>query len=313
MHEIVLSDVDAGQRLDRYLRKLLRTMPLSAIFRHLRAGAIKVDGKKVDGSVRTKAGMKLQLRLPAGDLELVAGAMLRAAEDAPPPPPKHQGGPQPKIVRRDPHFAVIHKPAGLASQPGSGQHDDVVAWLQRQRLGVRTATFAPAPAHRLDRGTSGLLAIGLTPDGLRGLVAAFREDRVEKVYHAVVHGRPAQARGTIALPVLELPASDGWQPRMVVDERGQPARTDYEVLQVGRHLTLLRLRLHTGRRHQIRVHLAHLGHAVVGDQRYGSIADTGRGFLLHCSELSFPHPITGEPVTCTDPLPAEFRAALGRD
>lgn len=315
MHEIVLTEHEAGQRLDRYLRKLLRAMPLSAIFRHLRGGDIKVDGKKADGSLRTRAGMKLQLRLPANDLEAVAGALLQASSQAPPAPlvAKAVSGPSPRIVRRDPHFVVISKPAGLATQPGSGQQDDVTAWLHRQRLGVRTATFVPAPAHRLDRGTSGLLAIGLTPDGLRGLTAAFRDDQVDKVYMAVVHGIPKLAHGTLTWPIMELPAENGLQPRMVCDDRGQAARTEYEVMQTGRHLALLRVRLHTGRRHQIRVHLAHLGHTIVGDSRYGSIADTGRGFLLHCTELAFPHPIGGERVVCTEPPPAEFRATVGRD
>jgi RluA family pseudouridine synthase len=214
-------------------------------------------------------------------------------------------------VHQDADVLVISKPPGLAVQPGSGRENEhLVAWLDQQRLGTRSATFAPSPAHRLDRGTSGLVAIGLTPEGLRGLTAAFRDDLVQKVYLAVVERVPEAAQGTIDAPLLLRTDATKKEPKVIVDPRGKPARTDYEVLQRGRRTALLRLVLHTGRTHQIRAHLAHLGHPIVGDARYGAKGRESEGFLLHAAELTFPHPRSGEPVHCVDPAPASFAAAV---
>jgi RluA family pseudouridine synthase len=327
MHSIVLTEAEAGQRLDRYLRKLLRAVPLGAIFRHLRNGSIRIDGKKGKPDLRLTAGMKLSLALPDADLAAMAGAPPAVDESAAVPPPKlraampksanvpvRQPRHTPRIVHRDDDVLVVSKPAGLAAQPGSGQEDDLVQWLATRSFGVHTATFRPAPAHRLDRGTSGLVAIGLSPHGLRGLTAAFREDQVDKVYIAVVHGVPEPASGTIDAPLWQRDAETSREPKVIVDPRGKPARTDYEVTEVGRGCALLRLVLHTGRLHQIRVHLAHLGHPIVGDRRYGSTADVGRNtILLHAIELAFPHPRTGERVHCRDNRPPSFRKQLGKD
>ena len=312
MHEITLTEAEAGQRFDRYLRKLLRTMPLVAIFKRLRSGDLRIDGKKADGSLRLIAGMKVQLRLAAADLEVVTGAPPRRALP-PPGAAKIPAELRPRLVHKDDDVLVISKPPGLAVQPGTGRENEhLVAWLDQQQLGTRTATFAPSPAHRLDRGTSGLVAIGLTPEGLRGLTAAFRDDLVQKVYVAVVQGCPSAAKGTIDAPLLLRTDAVKKDPKVIVDASGKPARTDYEVLQRGKKTSLLRLVLHTGRTHQIRAHLAHLGHPIVGDVRYGAKGKEGDGFLLHAAELSFPHPLTGVVVHCVDPAPAEFAAAVGR-
>ena len=312
MHEIALTEAEAGQRLDRYLRKLLRNVPLGAIFRHLRSGDIRVDGRKAEGSLRLLAGMTVRLRMPEADLQ-AAAATRRPA----PPPVMATGNPAglvPRIVFRDDDVLVVVKPAGLAAQPGSGQSDDLASWLDRQSIGTRTSTFRPAPAHRLDRGTSGLVAIGLSPDGLRGLTAAFRGEAVRKIYLAVVHGVPDPARGTIDAPLWQRPDAGGRGAKIIVDARGRPARTDYEVAATGRGRSLLRLVLHTGRQHQIRAHLQHLGHPIVGDQRYGSPVDLGHGtFLLHAAEIAFAHPCTGEPVHCVEPAPPLFRQSLDRE
>ncbi|HZN40702.1 MAG TPA: RluA family pseudouridine synthase [Planctomycetota bacterium] len=312
MHEIALTDAEAGQRLDRYLRKLLRHVPLAAIFRHLRQGDIRVDGRKAEGSLRLLAGMTVRLHLPAADLQVAAAtrrlapAAAIATGDA--------AGLLPRIVLQDSDLLVVAKPAGLAAQPGSGQSDDLASWLDRQSIGTRTDTFKPAPAHRLDRGTSGLVAIGLSPDGLRGLTAAFRGDAVRKVYLAVVHGVPEPACSTIDAPLWQRPDAGSRGAKMVVDARGKPARTDYEVMTTGRERSLLRLVLHTGRQHQIRAHLQHLGHPIVGDQRYGSPVDLGYStFLLHAAELAFAHPCTGELVHCVEDPPPLFRQCLDRE
>jgi 23S rRNA pseudouridine955/2504/2580 synthase len=328
VQEITLTEAEAGQRLDRYLRKLLPAVPLGAIFRLVRQGDIRIDGKKTKGDVRLTAGMKVSVRLPAAEIRQAPKPAPAGSGDGPdmldllPSPdlgPSRSKGaanntpPAPRIVFRDDRVLVVSKPAGLAIHPGTKQEHSLTGWLQSQRLGVRTATFAPAPAHRLDRGTSGLVVIGLTPDALRGLTAAFREGLVDKVYFAVVHGVPARAQGTITAPLWQDPDADARAAKVLVDERGQPARTDYEVVKQGRHMALLRVQPHSGRQHQIRAHLSHIGHPIVGDHRYGSIAEVGRGFLLHAGELAFPHPRTDKKVRYSDPMPREFHKLLDPD
>ncbi len=316
MHEIVLTEHDAGQRLDRYLRKLLAAVPLGAIFRHLRGGAIRVDGKKAEGSLRLVAGMCVSLRLPAADLPTVDASARPVASAASNSSTRdmRRTPHTPRIVHRDDDVMVVVKPAGMASQPGTGQDHDLTRWVLSRPYGVRSATFKPAPVHRLDRGTSGLVAIGLSPLGLRGLAAAFREDHAMKVYIAIVHGVPVPARGSIDAPLLQYDDAPTRSPKVVVDPAGKPARTDYEVVTSGRSRSQLRLTLHTGRLHQIRAHLAHLGHPIVGDRRYGSPADVGRDvFLLHATELAFPHPRTGEMLVCKAPPPSIFAPQLAGD
>ncbi|MEO6595049.1 MAG: RluA family pseudouridine synthase [Planctomycetota bacterium] len=312
MHEIALTENEAGMRLDRYLRKLLRTVPLAAIFRQVRQGDIRVDGKRVEPHLRLQAGMKVQLKLPSDDLAAVRAAAVRRL--VPPPMPAHAPGLPPPVapvvVYLDEQVLVVAKPAGLAVHAGSGQRETLTTWIASQRFGVRTAVFSPAPAHRLDRGTSGLLVIGLTPGSLRGLTKAFRENLVQKVYVAVVHGVPDRDQGSIVAPLLQDPEADSRDAKVRVDERGSAARTDYEVVRRGRDMALVRVVPHSGRQHQIRAHLAHIGHTIVGDHRYGSVADVGPGFLLHASDLTFPHPRTGEPKHFHLPMPREFSRLL---
>lgn len=312
---LAIAAADAGQRLDRYLCRLLAAMPRVAVFRHLRQGNIRVDGNKAEPSLRLAAGMTIELRVAAGDLAAVAAAPAAAA----PPPALPRGDRRRRvdlrIVHADADVLVVDKPPGVASQPGSGvERNHVLALLATQLALPRTAVFEPAPAHRLDRGASGLLAIGWSPPGLRGLVAAFRTGAVTKIYHAVVHGVPEPAAGSIDAPLLQIDAPRRDRPKVVVDVRGRACRTDYAVVARRGDRALLRIELHTGRLHQIRAHLAHLGHPIVGDQRYGSPVRQPDSFLLHATELHLRHPVTGAPLDLVLPLPAAFgslRAANG--
>ena len=279
-------------------------MPLSGIFKLLRRGTIRIDGKKAKPDLRLAAGMLLTLPDNLGES---AGATPRPA----PPPAPAPRLLTPSIIYRDEALLVVNKPAGLPVQPGSGHDFHLVGWLDEQPFGVRTATYRPAPVHRLDRGTSGLVVVGLTPQAARSLSNAFREGQVKKIYTAVVEGHPSPGQGTIDAPLWLRETARATQPKVHVDERGKRAVTDYEVLQRGRRRALLRVTLRTGRTHQIRAHMAHIGHPIVGDQRYGSTADLGRGqFLLHASEVLFPHPDTGEPVHLVSELPARLSRAI---
>jgi 23S rRNA pseudouridine955/2504/2580 synthase len=308
MQEIEMTTAEEGQRLDRYLRKLLPETPLGAIFKMLRRGVIRVDGKKAGQDLRLAAGMKVTL--PPSVLQAPA---VSSRDSKPPNQASRESGAglQPIIRHQDDDFMVVEKPAGFAVQPGSGQEHHVVSWLETQQFGVRTRTYRPAPVHRLDRGTSGLLVIGLSPHGSRALADAFREDLVRKSYVAVVDGVPKAESGTIDAPLWLRETARAHQPKVLVDPRGKPSRTVYSILRATSRRALLQLELHTGRTHQIRAHLGHLGHAIVGDTRYGSRSDLGRGvFLLHAARISLPHPITGEEITLYSKTPARFNDAL---
>jgi RluA family pseudouridine synthase len=279
-------------------------VPLGGIFKLLRRGTIRIDGKKARQDLRVQAGMVLTL--PDN-----LGAAVGATPLPPPPTPPAPSTLLPSIVHRDDALLVVDKPAGLPVQPGSGHQHHLVGWLDGQPFGVRTPTYRPAPVHRLDRGTSGLVVIGLTPQASRALSHAFRDDQIDKVYAAVVEGVPAPERGTIDAPLWLRETARPSQPKVHVDARGKPAVSDYEVLERGPRRSLLRVVLHTGRTHQIRAHLAHLGHPIVGDRRYGSSVDLGRGqFLLHATRLSLPHPVTGERRTFASPVPARLSKAI---
>lgn len=305
MHEIELRETEQGQRLDRHLRKLLPDVPLGGIFKLLRRGTIRVDGKKAPPDLRLEVGMLLTL---PDNLGAAAGGAQLPPPPAPPPPRTLT----PRVVHRDEHLLVVDKPAGLAVQPGSGHEHHLVAWLDAQPFGARTATYRPAPVHRLDRGTSGLVVCGLTPQSSRALSDAFRSDRVEKTYAAVVEGVPAPAAGTIDAPLWLRETARASQPKVHVDPRGKRALTDYRVQARGRRRALLQVVLHTGRTHQIRAHLAHRGHPIVGDRRYGSSVDLGKGqFLLHAEQLTLPHPRSGAPMKFHAAVPARLSQAIG--
>ncbi len=310
MQELRIAAADAGQRLDRFLRKLLPEVPLAAIFKHLRSGGIRVDGQKRKPDLRLVDGMVLQLRLPESDLARLAQRRAQVAEAVAAAPARAAAwrGPRPHVVHRDGDVWIVDKPAGMAVQPGTGQGDEhLVAWAERELAGARTAWFAPAPAHRIDRGTSGLCAIGVSPAGLRGLAAAFRDGLVHKVYLAVVHSVPSAPRGTIDRPLRPLrnPRADG--PKMECAADGKVARTDYERITAAGDRALLRIVIEHGRMHQIRAHLASIGHPIVGDRRYGSPVRLGNGFLLHAHELRLRHPISGGELHVVAPAPAAMQ------
>ncbi|MFK7742711.1 MAG: RluA family pseudouridine synthase [Planctomycetota bacterium] len=322
MRELVLGDAEAGQRLDRLLRKLLADVPLGTIFRLLRRGVIRVDGKRAKPDLRTEAGMRVTMpdQIAAAGSSgqsgptAASGASDQVDAAASRRPPSVPHALQPRIVHRDDELLVVDKPAGLAVQPGTGHDYDLCSWLDQQSFGVRSATYRPAPVHRLDRGTSGLVACGLSPAASRALSESFRSGAVGKVYVAVVEGRLEAASGTIDAPLLLRSNARAHQPKVSIDPRGRPARSDYERLEVGLRHTLVRLTLHTGRTHQLRAHLAHLGYPIVGDRRYGAVRvpkASPRSFLLHAAELELPHPgATGERQAFVAPVPAEFPAEL---
>jgi 23S rRNA pseudouridine1911/1915/1917 synthase len=215
-----------------------------------------------------------------------------------------------KIVWQDEHLLVVDKPAGLVVHPARGHREGTLSQL----LSGTAAGGEPERAgivHRLDRDTSGLLVVASSEEVHRLLQAALRERLIERQYLALVEGRPPARSGTIEAPIGRHPRI---RTRMAVGGAApREARTHFTLERSLRDVSLLRLRLDTGRTHQIRVHLQAIGHPVCGDPEYGTSGMLGltRQFL-HATRLSFPHPITGEAVDVTSPLPADLRKALER-
>jgi 23S rRNA pseudouridine1911/1915/1917 synthase len=221
-----------------------------------------------------------------------------------------------EIAYEDEHLLVVDKSAGLVVHPARGHRQGTLSQL----LGS-AAAGGPDPqragiVHRLDRDTSGLLIVARSDEAHRLLQRALADRRIRREYLALVHGCPPARSGTIEAPIGRDPRT---RTRMAVDgAHPREARTHFVIERSLGHLTLLRLRLDTGRTHQIRVHLQAIGHPVVGDPEYGlSRARGAAGALglerqfLHAARLSFAHPFSGAPIDVISPLPSDLQTALG--
>jgi 23S rRNA pseudouridine1911/1915/1917 synthase len=214
------------------------------------------------------------------------------------------------IAFQDEHLIVVDKGPGLVVHPSRGHADGTLAQLLAPLLAGGESGRAGV-VHRLDRDTSGLLVLARSEEALRRLQAALAERLIEREYLALVEGRPPARTGTIEAPIGRDPRV---RTRMAVGGAGQrEARTHFTLERSLVGSSLLRLRLETGRTHQIRVHLQAIGHSVCGDPEYGTAGLLGleRQFL-HATRLAFEHPLTGEPVEVVSPLPADLQSALGR-
>ena len=309
----------AGERLDRAVALLTQTSRSGAASL-VAAGAVQVNGR-----VRTdRAG-----RLAEGDELVVAGAALAEV--------RSRGRPRPDpdvelaVVHEDPHLVVVDKPAGLVVHPGAGRTAGTLcgALLARypEMAGVGEAT-RPGIVHRLDAGTSGLLVAARSSLAYDSLVAQLAGRTVQRRYEAICWGNVGDDRGLVDAPV----GRSGRRPaQMAVTERGRPARTGYEVRRrygSPAPVTHLSCRLETGRTHQIRVHLAAIGHPLLGDDVYGSGCGSVHGAApaapgqaaraalrldrpaLHAALLGFDHPDGGREMLFESTLPADLRAVL---
>jgi 23S rRNA pseudouridine1911/1915/1917 synthase len=278
----------AGQRLDRFLASFLGSR--AAAERAVEAGAL------VDGVPRAKS-----FRLAGG--EDVAIPELPAVPVEPPPAP-------PRIVWEDEHLLVVDKPAGLVVHPGAGHAGGTLVDALAGRIGGGEPG-RPGVVHRLDRDTSGLIALARSEQAHERLSALVRDRQFERGYLALAKGSPRSRSGRIEAPI----GRDRDDPTRISLDTDTPrdAVTHFEVEELRPGYALLRVRLETGRMHQIRVHLGAIGLPVAGDPVYGVPAPPlGRQFL-HAAALAFPHPFTGERVETASELPpdlADFLAAL---
>ena len=304
--EVVPAALD-GERLDR-LVALVCDCSRSVASELITSGAVTLDGTVVTGrSQRVTSGATVQV-----DYEPVLAASLPTGDDTIPL----------EVLHTDEHLIVVNKQPGLVVHPGAG-HDGgtlVNAVLARfPEVAAVGPSDRPGIVHRLDRGTSGLLAIARTEEGYEGMVDALSERLVHREYVAVVWGVMADDQGTIDAPIGR---STRRRTRMAISETGKDARTHYEVEQRrvdDPAMTIVACRLETGRTHQIRVHLQAIGHSVVGDDTYGGIrgaldfvsnAIEGGRPALHARRLAFVHPVTGDEVDCAVDPPADMQGLI---
>jgi 23S rRNA pseudouridine1911/1915/1917 synthase len=281
--------VEAGERLDRLAARRLDTSR-SIVQRIIQDGLLRVDGEVAGSSYRVRGGERIEARMPARDL---------APEEIPVP-----------VIFEDEFLLVVDKPAGLVVHPGAGNQTGTLAnaLLDRGIAGGEDPD-RPGIVHRLDRDTSGLMVVAKGEPAYSRLVEMMAGRRVRRCYRAVVVGEDLPETGTVDSPV----GRDPDNPTLMAAGVGRPAVTHFEVLREASGHAMLRVRLETGRTHQIRAHLAAIGHPVYADPLYGT-AVPGRRLWLHAERLSFEHPVTGEHLSFESPIPEDlWEAALALD
>jgi len=293
---VVISDEEQGQRLDNFLIRCCKGVPKSHIYRILRSGEVRVNSKRVDATYRLCAGDNVRIP-PIRIAERPQNEVDEAAKQRVDLP----------IIYEDEAMLVIDKPEGVAVHGGSGVSFGVIEALRRQRPQAKFLELA----HRLDRETSGVLLVGKKRLALTALHDMFREHGAgaDKRYLVLVKGRWMNNTQHVKLPLHKY-LTEGGERRVSVDPQGKASHTVFRLLARWPEMSLLEAQLKTGRTHQIRVHLAHLGFPILGDEKYGDFAlnkqlkrDGLKRMALHAWRMAFRHPLTAAPLECVAPLP----------
>jgi 23S rRNA pseudouridine1911/1915/1917 synthase len=287
---ITASGEDAGQRLDQLLQTKLPEFSRSRLQEWIKSGRVLVNGVAQKPSSVIRGGEQIEVE-PAELQPLRAYAEDIAVD----------------ILYVDADVIAVNKPAGLVVHAGAGQHSGTLvnALLHKfQTLSSGSAEERPGIVHRIDKETSGVLLVARTDAAHRNLAEQFSSRQVEKTYLALVQGRVAQNEGRITTPITRDPVR---RTRMTARlGHGRTALTTYKVLERFDRFTYVEVKIGTGRTHQIRVHMASIGHPVAGDTLYGA-AGTDRGrFFLHAWKIRFASPSTGRPIELEAPLPPEL-------
>src|SRR5262245_15889472 len=296
---LTVEPASAGARLDRWLTERFPALSRARLQTLIRGGLVRVDGAVLKAAHRLRGGETVEIEIPPP-----------AAEELVPEPTALS------VVHEDDHVLVVDKPTGMVVHPGAGRaHGTLAAAVLAHSPTVAGVggPRRPGIVHRLDKDTSGLLVIAKTQAAYDDLVAQLAARTVTRRYLAVVHGRVRATEGVVNAPIGRHPRD---RVKMAVRPagRGKRAVTRYRVLERFPHFTFLELHLETGRTHQIRVHLASLGHPVVGDQVYGKPRLRPPveldGYALHAAGLTFVHPAFRKSVELDAPVPARIQRLL---
>ena len=302
--QALITENEHGQRLDNLLLKQCKGVPKSHVYSIVRSGQVRVNGRRAEVSYRLQTGDVLRippLRIARREQEIVAGAEFNV--DLP-------------VLYEDDGLLIIDKPAGIAVHGGSGESFGVIEALRRQRPQARFLELA----HRLDRETSGILLVGKKRSALLALHEMFRDGGggrgADKRYQVLVAGRWMDPVRNVRVPLLKYLQPSG-ERRVRVSEAGKASHTVFRLLARWEHFSLLEAHLKTGRTHQIRVHLAHLGYPVAGDEKYGDFAlnrvlarDGLKRMFLHAWTMRLPNPLDGRDLLVEAPLPLALRRFL---
>jgi 23S rRNA pseudouridine1911/1915/1917 synthase len=308
--EWIVAREDAGARLDKFLAGQLADASRAAVQKWIGEGRVTVDGAPAPSSLRLAAGQIVVARPPAPERTELS------PEDIPL-----------RVIYEDEHLVVIDKPAGMVVHPAAGvragtlvnallyrypELADMAAVDEAEDEDGAGQPARPGIVHRLDKDTSGVLVAARSAAARAALQAQFGARTVQKVYLALVHDIPTSPEGLIRAPI----GRDRRQrKRMAVVRDGRPALSEYRVLETYGQYALLEVTIHTGRTHQIRVHMAFIGHPVVGDTVYGRRKKAQLACprqFLHAWRIAFTHPVTDERLECVAPLPADLQAVLDR-
>jgi len=305
VRRITVDEGSAGQRLDNFLLRELKGVPKTHVYRVIRSGEVRINRGRAAADTRLALGDEVRLP-PVRMAEPKDAAAVPAREFA--------------VLLEDEQLLAIDKPAGVAVHGGSGVSFGVIEQLRRARPDARFLELV----HRLDKETSGVLLLAKKRSALTALQDQFRERGTTKIYAALVNGAWPTSRKVIDVPLLKTLDAQGERHVRAVPAGQDEARRSITLVKVARKFaahTLLDVTLKTGRTHQIRVHLAHEGHPIVGDPKYGDFAlnrTMARGELrfarmfLHARHLAFDHPASGERIMLDAPLPDDCSQLLDR-
>jgi len=297
-----LGDEAAGQRIDNYLLKILKGVPKSHVYRILRSGEVRLNGRRVGPDARLAAGDRV--RVPPVRAAAPASGSRRA--------PTASAVALPPILYEDDALIAFDKPSGLAVHGGSGIQFGVIERLRHARPDARFLELV----HRLDRDTSGVLLVAKRRTALTRLHAQLRDGQVDKRYHVLVRGKWRDAMRRVELSLERFVTGEG-ERRVRVDREGRVAQTVFRRVKTWAKrdppLALLEAELMTGRTHQIRVHLTHIGFPLAGDDKYGDfawnkvLAKQGlKRMFLHAHRIAFAHPDDDRPIVVESPLPPDL-------
>ena len=300
-----ITDAHEGQRLDNFLINLLKGVPKSHIYRIIRKGEVRINKGRCDA----------KRKLLIGDIVRIPPIRVAEEKQLISAPAYLTTSLTRDILFEDDAILVINKPSGFAVHGGSGISSGVIEALRELRPDSRFLELV----HRLDRDTSGCLIIAKKRSALRTLHEYFRGDGVKKNYLALLDGRWEKQKLTVDQPLLKN-ISQGGERMVKISSSGKPSKTLFRRLAIYHDTTLVEASPYTGRTHQIRVHAAWLGHAIIGDERYGENEINKkfrqRGYkrlFLHAHKLQFAHPVSGEVLKLVAPLPDDLQALLDKE
>lgn len=297
-HRFRVADREKGRRLDKFLAEKFPQVSRSVLSRFIEDGLARVDGKTASKALKLRAEQEVIFQLPA-----LTDAQSEILPEAMPL----------DILHEDEDVVVINKPPGLCVHPAPGHWRGTLVnglLARYPQMAYIGSTRRPGIVHRLDLDTSGALVVALTPLAYQRLIRMMKARAIKREYLAVVHGIPQAGAATINAPIGRDP--EHRRRFAIAGIAARPAVTHFEILERFANASLLKVRLDTGRTHQIRVHMKSLGHPVCGDAMYAPERAPLpiKRQALHAHTLAFPHPRTSQPVSCTAPLPEDIRELL---